>query len=48
MYQSIPDSLDSFEWSLGSTGQIYDSVDRIVDRFRFQASFRRICKRHCK
>ena len=30
-FQSITDSLDSFEWPLGSTDQIYGSFDRIIE-----------------
>ena len=29
-FQSITDSLDLFEWPLGSTDQIFDNVDRII------------------
>ena len=46
-FQSIIDSLDLFEWSLGSTDQIYDSVDRIIDSFRFNPSIKNI-KRNYK
>ena len=34
-FHSITNSLDLFEWPLESTDQIYDSVDRIIDSFRF-------------
>ena len=34
-FQSITYPLDLFEWPLGSTDQIYDSVDRILESFRF-------------
>ena len=37
-FQSIIDSLDSFKWPLGSTDQIYGSVDSIIDSFRFHIS----------
>ena len=46
-FQSITDSLDLFEWLLGSTDQIYDSVDRIIDSFRFHSSIKNI-KRNYK
>ena len=46
-FQSITDSLDLFEWPLGSTDQIYDSVDRIIDSFRFHPSIKSI-KRNYK
>ena len=32
---SITDSFDLFECSLESRDQIYDSVDKIIDSFRF-------------
>ena len=41
-YQSITDSLDLFKWLLGSTDQIYDSIDRIIDSFRFHPSIKNI------
>ena len=46
-FQSITDSLDLFEWPLGSTEQIYDSVDRIIDSFYFHPSIKNI-KRNYK
>ena len=46
-FQSITDSLDLFEWPLGSTDQIYDSIDRIIDSFRFHPSIKNI-KRNYK
>ena len=46
-FQSTTDSLDLFEWPLGSTDQIYDSVDRIMDSFRSHPSFKSI-KRNYK
>ena len=41
-FQSVTDSLDLFEWPLGSTDQICDSVDRIIDSFRFHPSINNI------
>ena len=41
-FQSITDSLDLFEWPLASADQIYDSVDRIIDSFRFHPSIKNI------
>ena len=41
-FQSITDSLDLFEWPLGSVDQIYDSVERIIDSFRFHPSIKNI------
>ena len=38
-FLSVADPLDLFEWPLGSTDQIYDSVDRIIDNFRLHPSF---------
>ena len=38
-FLSVIDPLDLFEWPLGSTDQIYDSVDRIIVNFRFHPSF---------
>ena len=46
-FQSITDSLDLFEWLLESTDQVYDSVDRIIDRFRLHPSIKNI-KRNYK
>ena len=46
-FQSTTDSLDLFEWPLGSTDQIYGSVDRIIDSFRFHPSIKNI-KRNYK
>ena len=37
-FQSITNFLDLFEWALGSTDQIYDSVGRIIDSFYFHPS----------
>ena len=45
--QSITDSLDLFEWHLGLTDQIYDSIDRIIDSFWFHPSIKNI-KRNYK
>ena len=45
--QSIFDSFDLFKWLLGLTDQIYDSVDRIIDSFRFHPSTKNI-KRNYK
>ena len=42
--QSITDSLNLFEWPLGSTDQIYDSIDRIIDSFRFHRSNKNITR----
>ena len=36
----MTDSLDLSEWSLGSTDQIYDSVDRIIESFNFHPSIK--------
>ena len=36
------DSLDLSEWPLGSTDQIYDSVYRIIESFRFHPSIKNI------
>ena len=36
------DSLDLFEWPLGSTDQIYDSVYRIIESFRFHPRIKNI------
>ena len=44
---SITNSLDLFEWPLGQTDHIYDSVDRIIDSFRFHPSIKSI-KRNYK
>ena len=41
-FQSITDSLVLFEWLLGSTDQIYDSVDIIIDSFCFHPSIKNI------
>ena len=41
-FQSITHSLNLLEWPLGSTDQIYDSVDRIIDSFRFHPSIKKI------
>ena len=38
---------DLFKWPLGSTDQIYDGVDRIMDSFRFHRSIKNI-KRNYK
>ena len=46
-FQSITDSLDLLEWHLGSTDQIYDSIDRIIYSFRFHLSIKNI-KRNYK
>ena len=46
-FQSITDSLDLFEWPLGSKDQIYDSIDRIIDSFQFHPSIKNI-KRNYK
>ena len=46
-FQSMTDSLVLFEWPLGSTDQIYDSVDIIIDSFRFHPSIKNI-KHNCK
>ena len=46
-FQSITDSVDLFEQPLGSTNQIYDSVDRIMDIFRFHPNIKNI-KRNYK
>ena len=46
-FQSITDFLDLFKWPLGSTDQIYDSIDRIIDSFRFHPSVKNI-KRNYK
>ena len=46
-FQSISDSLDLFEWPLGSTDQIFDNVDRITNSSRFQSSVKNI-KRNYK
>ena len=46
-FQSITNSLDLFEWRLGSTDQVYDSVDRIIDRFCLYPSIKNI-KRNYK
>ena len=46
-FQSITDSLDLSEWPLGSTDQIYDSVYRIMDSFRFHPRIKNI-KRNYK
>ena len=37
---SITDSLDLFEWSLGSTDQIYDNVDKIIDSLSFSSHYK--------
>ena len=42
--QSITDSRNLFEWPLGSTDQIYDSIDRIIDSFRFHRSIKNITR----
>ena len=39
-FQSITDSLDLFEQPLGSRDQIYESIDRIIDSFRFHPSIK--------
>ena len=39
---NVTDRLDFFEWSLGSTNQIYDSVNRIIDSFCFHPSVKNI------
>ena len=41
-FLSTTNSLDLLEWSLGSTDQICDSVDRIIDIFRFHPSITNI------
>ena len=41
-FQSITDSLDLFEWPLGSTDQIYDSIDKIIDSFWFHPSIKNV------
>ena len=41
-FQSISASVDLFEWPLGWTDQIYDSVDRITDILRFHPSIKNI------
>ena len=41
-FQLITNSLDLFEWPLGSTDQIYNSVDRIIDSIRFHPSIKNI------
>ena len=46
-FQSITNSYGLFKWSLGSTDQIYGSVDRITDSFRFHTSIKNI-KRNYK
>ena len=46
-FQSITNSLDLFEWLLESTDQVYDSVDRIIDRFRLHPGIKNI-KRNYK
>ena len=46
-FQSINDSLDLFKWPLESTDQVYDSIDRIIDSFRFHPSIKNI-KRNYK
>ena len=46
-FQSITDPLDLFKWPLGSTDQIYDSIDRIIDSFWFHPSIKNI-KRNYK
>ena len=46
-FQSITDSLNLLEWHLGSTDQIYDSIDRIIYSFRFHLSIKNI-KRNYK
>ena len=43
----MTDSLDLFKSPLGSTDQIYDSIDRIIDSFRFHPSIKNI-KRNYK
>ena len=41
-FQLITNSLDLFEWPLGSMDQIYNSVDRIIDSIRFHPSIKNI------
>ena len=41
-FQSITDSLNLFEWPIGSGTRIYDSVDRIINSFRFHPSIKNI------
>ena len=46
-FKKITDSLDLFQWPLGSTDQMYDCIDKIVDSFRFHPSIKNI-KRNYK
>ena len=46
-FQSFTHSLDLCKWHLGSTDQIYDRIDRIIDSFRFHPSIKNI-KRNYK
>ena len=46
-FKTITDSLDLFQWPLGSTDQMYDCIDKIVDSFRFHPSIKNI-KRNYK
>ena len=41
-FQSITDFFDLFKWPLGSTDQIYNSIDRIIDSFQFHPSVKNI------
>ena len=46
-YLKVTDFFDLFGKPLGLTDQIYDSVDRIIDPFRYHPSFKNI-KRNYK